>query len=47
MNDIEDALKESLKIYAEKFFQDFEEHNKDRSMPLKNISKTDQLLTPY
>jgi len=30
MNDIEDALKESLKIYAEKFFQDFEKHNKDR-----------------
>ncbi len=30
MNDIEDALKKSLRVYAEKFFQDFEEHNKDR-----------------
>lgn len=29
MDDIENALKKSLRAYAEKFFEDFEEHNKD------------------
>ena len=29
MDDIEDALKKSFSIFAEKFIQEFEEHNKD------------------
>lgn len=49
MNDIEDALKESLRVYAEKFFQDFEEHNKDRFFDafkkyFKDRSEFDTLL---
>lgn len=49
MNDIEDALKESLRIFAEKFMHDFIEDNKDRFFDafknyFKDRSEFDTLL---